>query len=220
MTETQKARKFNPKRWPIIEFAFEDIQILKKINKIRQPSQKKEFKPPVGQEAIDKRNGEDLEAKVRRLQDKEQNQKAKTQAQNDKLYVKLKIQEYTETPAQATKDNVVKLLKMAHGRGLKQRIKKRFPQHFVEERSESAPPAISQKKAKPERAGSQEQKRENLTKRPPNLVRQEEDKILKQIKQRKKQKLRKQETDEVDKLEEQYQQQQLKKTRWSAGQTN
>ncbi len=113
---------------------------------------------------------------------------------------------------------------MAHGRGLKQRIKKRFPQHFTEERSESAPPTVSHKKQKQDRTPNPEHHKDstarqpqNLAKRPPNPVRQEEDRILKQIKQRKKQKFRQQETDEVDKLEQAYQQQQLKKNRWSSG---
>lgn len=173
----QLARKFNQKRWPIIEYAFEDMRILSKINSIRAP------KPRPETSIKDKPTERDLEKKVELIKKKETKAKEKLSGQNDKALVRLRLQEYSADKDNAKKEDILKIFGLAKkNRGLRQKIKKRFPQFFEQE---EAAPAPAEKK-KGEKKGGEKKEKKQLEKREPDVTRKEEDKILRQIQKKKK----------------------------------
>lgn len=189
VAEPSRARKFNQKRWPIIEFAFEDIRVVKKIDKIRQPQKAKTAEKPISGE------GEDLESKVDKLREKEKKQKEKSLLDQDRKYVKLKLSEMSEDASKATKEAVLNLVKLAKkNRGLKQRIKKKYPQYFLEE-TQNAKPVDANKR---QDSQIKKPKETNLKKRKPDPLRKEEDKIERQIKQKKKKRENQTDQDRLD----------------------
>lgn len=150
VAELSEAKKFNAKRLPIIEFAFEDIRVLKQIQKIIKPKQgvaetkadgettdvfakvaeKAGKSNKIGKDTTDK----DLETEIEKRKRKEELQKKKKEFENDKKVIKVRLEEYAKTPAKATKEAVMGLMKLARShRGLKQRIKKKFPDFFKDE---------------------------------------------------------------------------------------
>lgn len=197
------------------------MRILKKINNIRQPNKSETQKgtsirgqPTEGQKDLD------LEQQVERIRKKEKLVQEKKANENDKMLVKLKLEEYTNDPKLATKESVMKLINMCKNRGMKQRIKKRFPRLFkTADRSNSAPVKSTSSFKRDDKSDGTKQpkdKQSGLGKRPPNPIRVEEDKILKQIKQKKKSKARREDTDRLDVLETQYKTQLQKKNKWSS----
>lgn len=150
ISNISEAKKFNAKRLPIIEFAFEDMRILKQIQKIIKPKQgaaaaqadnqstdvlgklaaKAGHTTKIGKDTTD----EDLEGEIEKRKRREELQKKKKEFENDKQVIKLRMEEYQQTPAKATKEAVMHLMKLARShRGLKQRIKKKFPDFFKDE---------------------------------------------------------------------------------------
>lgn len=161
MAQLSEAKKFNAKRLPIIEFAFEDIRILKQIQKIIKPKQgvaetkadgettdvfakvaeKAGKNNKIGKDTTDK----DLETEIEKRKRKDELHQKKKDFENDKKIIKVRLDEYTLNPAKATKEAVLGLLKLARShRGLKQRIKKKFPAFFKDEPKEDA--VIAEKK--------------------------------------------------------------------------
>lgn len=183
VTDHSKARKFNHKRWPIIEFAFEDFRI---ASKIRDAAKKQMVKKVEGDQ--------ELEQKVDKVQRKEQKEKEKLVHENDKKFVKVRLAELLEDPGKATKDKVTELVRLAKkNRGLKQRIKKKFPQFFSEgQTAEERPQGTSQSRDKTEK------KDKTQLKKRIDPMRKEETKIMNKIKKKKAERKNLAENDRLD----------------------
>lgn len=182
IVQPSNARKFNQKRWPIIEYAFEDIRVYKKIHAVKEKRQ--------GEQQEEK----ELANKIENIQKKELKQKEKLTVQNDKRYVKVKLEEMKENPALATKAAVLDLVKMVKkNRGLKQKIKKRYSQFFEDEQNANHQALPQSKSTEPR----QKKEKTQLAKRVDPL-RQEEDKIMKKIKKQKALKNSREDFDHLD----------------------
>lgn len=183
ISEHATARRFNHKRWPIIEFAFEDIRIASKIRNaaIRQQTKKAE-------------GDKELEDKVDKVQQKEQKQRDKLLHENDKKYVKVKLGELVADPSLATKDKVTELIRLAKkNRGLKQRIKKKFSQFFTDEQGKPEGPQLTSQDI-----DQQKKKERTMLKKRLDPIRKEETKIMNKIKKKKALKQTMEESDKLD----------------------
>jgi hypothetical protein len=110
------------------------------------------------------------------------------------MYIRVKLDEMGQNPALATRQAVAELVKLARkNRGLKQRIKKRFPQFFSEQQPEDSRPKSASKSREPrgKSEGSQLKKRIDP-------MRKEEDRILKKVKKQKAHKKNEEDHDFLD----------------------
>lgn len=136
----------------------------------------------------------ELTDKIDSIKRKEDRQKEKLSYDNDKRYVKVKLEELKDNPALATKEAVISLVKLAKkNRGLKQKIKKRFSQFFVDE---TATQTQSQNTPQPKTPREKKEKSQLVKRIDP--LRKEEDRILKKVKKQKSMRQKKEDHDILD----------------------